>query len=103
MSIAAVLPLALVMVAGPQIISAFFFATSEEWQPDSAAYILGAATSITAAESASYLLTKGLKAGGSEGGSSSSSVDNAIVALLILAMVAYGDRDVPTSHRNRAC
>jgi hypothetical protein len=53
--------------------------------------------------SASYLLTKGLKAGGSEGGSSSSSVDNAIVALLILAMVAYGDRDVPTSHRNRAC
>ncbi|HEX2708324.1 MAG TPA: hypothetical protein VHM66_10000 [Solirubrobacterales bacterium] len=46
MSIAAVLPLALVMVAGPQIISAFFFATSEEWQSDSAAYILGAATSI---------------------------------------------------------
>lgn len=35
MNILAVLPLAVVMVAGPQIISSFFFATSEKWRGDS--------------------------------------------------------------------
>ena len=32
--IAATLPLAFAMVAGPQIISAFFFATSPKWKSD---------------------------------------------------------------------
>ncbi len=86
MSLAATLPLALVMVAGPQIISAFFFATSEEWRSDSAAYILGAAVSITAVATVSYLLAKGAKPGG-PGGGSSSTTDNVIVVLLLLAMV----------------
>jgi small neutral amino acid transporter SnatA (MarC family) len=40
MNILAVLPLAFVMIAGPQIISSFFFATSDEWRTDSAAYVL---------------------------------------------------------------
>ncbi len=86
MSLAATLPLALVMVAGPQIISAFFFATSEEWRSDSATYILGAAVSITIVVTASYFLAKGVKPGGS-GGGSSSTTDNAIVVLLLAAMV----------------
>ena len=51
MSLAAVLPLAFVMIAGPQIISAFFFATSEDWKRESAAYVLGAAISMTAVAS----------------------------------------------------
>ena len=40
------------MIAGPQILSSFFFATSEKWKPDSAAYVIGAAISITAIVSA---------------------------------------------------
>jgi hypothetical protein len=37
MNVAATLPLAFVMIAGPQIISAFFFATSERWRAVSSA------------------------------------------------------------------
>ena len=58
-TIAATLPLAVVMVAGPQIISAFFFATSEKWKSDSAAYVLGAAVSITAVVTVAYLVGQG--------------------------------------------
>jgi hypothetical protein len=32
MNILAVLPMAFVMVAGPQILSSFFFATREDWR-----------------------------------------------------------------------
>ena len=38
-----ILPLAFVMIAGPQIISAFFFATSDSWRASSAAYRRSAA------------------------------------------------------------
>ena len=34
-----ILPLAFVMIAGPQIISAFFFATSDSWRSSSAAFV----------------------------------------------------------------
>ena len=86
MSIAATLPLAVVMVAGPQIISAFFFATSEKWKTDSAAYVLGAAVSITAVVTVAYLVGKGASGGGSGSGSRSHTVDYVIVALLLLVM-----------------
>jgi len=42
MNLAAVLPLAFVMIAGPQFISAIFFATSEKWKGDSATFVAGA-------------------------------------------------------------
>jgi hypothetical protein len=48
MNVTAILPLALVMAAGPKIISAVFFATSSRWQGNSAAYPLGALISVTA-------------------------------------------------------
>jgi cytochrome b561 len=53
MSFAQILPLAFVMIAGPQIVSAFFLATSEAWGRNSLAYVTGAALSITAASSSS--------------------------------------------------
>jgi Sap, sulfolipid-1-addressing protein len=84
--IAAVLPLAFVMVAGPQIISAFFFATSDSWKKSSAAYALGAIISITAVVTAAYLLANRVKGGGG-GGSRSDALDYVFVALLLLAMV----------------
>ena len=61
MNVAAILPLALVMVAGPQILAAVFFATSARWKADSAAYILGGAISITAFYTISYFVTKAAK------------------------------------------
>ncbi len=86
MDIAAVLPLAFVMIAGPQIISAFFFATSDSWKRASAAYALGAIISITAVVTVSYLLANRVKGGGG-GGSRSATLDYVFVGLLLLAMV----------------
>lgn len=83
MDLASVLPLAFVMVAGPQIISAFFFATSDDWKRESAAYVAGAAISITAMVTVGYLLANKL---GSEGGPDES-IDLMIVALLVFAMI----------------
>ncbi|HXR31520.1 MAG TPA: GAP family protein [Solirubrobacterales bacterium] len=87
MDIAKILPLAFVMVAGPQIISAFFFATSESWKKVSGAYVLGAAISITAVVSAAYFLSKGAGGGGDDGSSGSDAIDYAVVALLIFAAI----------------
>ena len=51
-----ILPLAFVMVAGPQILSAIFFATTEQWARNTAAYVLGAAISISIVVSLAFLL-----------------------------------------------
>ncbi|HST70191.1 MAG TPA: GAP family protein [Solirubrobacterales bacterium] len=81
-----ILPLAFVMVAGPQIISAFFFATSPSWKRISAAYVLGAALSIPLVVAASYLLTHGAGEGGESSDSGLSTVDYVVIALLLYAM-----------------
>jgi Sap, sulfolipid-1-addressing protein len=85
--VAKILPLAFVMIAGPQIISAFFFATSESWKKVSAAYVLGAAISITAVVSAAYFLAKGAGSDGSGGDSGLSTIDYVVLALLVFAAI----------------
>ncbi|HEX5526438.1 MAG TPA: GAP family protein [Solirubrobacterales bacterium] len=86
MDLLKILPLAFVMVAGPQIISSFFFATSPGWKKISAAYVCGAAISIALVVAASYLLRKG--AGGNEkSGSGLTATDYVILALLAFAIV----------------
>jgi Sap, sulfolipid-1-addressing protein len=86
MDILTVLPLAFVMIAGPQIISAFFFATADSWRSTSAAYVLGAALSITLVTSVGFLLANVI---GDDGGGDSglSGVDYAILGLLAFAIV----------------
>src|ERR1700754_1288333 len=76
------------MIAGPQVISAFFFATREDWKRISAAYVLGAAVSITLVVTAAYLLGKG--AGGKNeggGGGGLNAIDWIAIGLLLLAML----------------
>jgi hypothetical protein len=87
MDILKTLPLAFVMVAGPQIITAFLFATSENWRQISVAYVLGAALSISLVIGASYLLTNGAGEGGEGSGSGLTSTDYGILALLAFAAV----------------
>jgi threonine/homoserine/homoserine lactone efflux protein len=53
--------MAFVMVAGPQIISAVFLATSGDWARNSAAYVLGASISISIIVGAAFLLGIQLK------------------------------------------
>jgi threonine/homoserine/homoserine lactone efflux protein len=83
MDFAKVLPMAFVMIAGPQIISAFFFATSEDWKRESAAYVSGALLSITAMTTVGFLLASNLNSGGG----SDKGISWGIVALLVYAMV----------------
>jgi hypothetical protein len=89
-----VLPMAFVMVAGPQIISAFFFATSPSWKKISGAYVLGAAISIPLVVGAAYLLTKGGGEGDEASGGSLKPADYVILALLLFAMFrTFAKRD----------
>lgn len=87
MDLLKILPLAFVMIAGPQIISAFFIATSPSWRRSSAAYVLGAALSISLVIGASYLLTKGAGGGGESEGSGLTTVDYVVLVLLFFALV----------------
>lgn len=82
-----VLPLAFVMVAGPQIISSFFFATSEAWKKLSATYVLGAAVSVSLVVGIAYLIAKGATSSSEEAESGLRPLDYAILALLLFAMV----------------
>src|SRR5215211_1538551 len=76
------------MVAGPQMISAVFFATSENWKGNSAAYILGAALSITAFVTVAYFVARGATSGGgSTRGERSDAVNIVVLVLLVFVMV----------------
>ena len=83
MNFLTLLPMAFVMVAGPQILSAIFLATSENWQRNSAAYIFGALLSITLIVTVAYLVG----GGGSGGGPSSDTVYVIVLVLLLAAAV----------------
>lgn len=92
-----ILPLAIVMIAGPQIISAVFFATSQRWGANSTAYVAGAAISITAFVTIAYFVAKGAKSasGESNQGTGEDVIDAVILALLVVAMVyTYLKRNV---------
>ena len=78
-----ILPMAFVMVAGPQILSAIFLATSKNWLRNTAAYLAGAALSITLIVSTAYLLSSGVPR---EGGSNDT-LDIIVLVLLVAAGV----------------
>jgi cytochrome c biogenesis protein CcdA len=81
LSLAKVLPLSIVMIAGPQVLSAIFLATSESWKKDSAAFVAGAALSMSIVLSVALLL--GL--GASDQGTSDNTISFVVLGLLLLA------------------
>ncbi|HEU4979702.1 MAG TPA: GAP family protein [Solirubrobacterales bacterium] len=81
---AQIIPLAVVMVAGPQILSAIFLATSENWGRNAAAYVLGSAISISLIVAAAFLLG----GGASDAGTSDDTI-YIIVLVLLLAAALY--------------
>ena len=83
MNFAKILPMAIVMIAGPQILSAIFLATGEGWRRNSLAYVSGAALSITGFVSLGFAL--GI--GASNAGASDEAVYVAILGLLLAAAV----------------
>jgi threonine/homoserine/homoserine lactone efflux protein len=81
MSIAQLLPMAFVMIAGPQILTAIFLATSENWRVNSAAFLVGAALSITIIVSIAYVVGVGLSEAGAADG---------LYIVVIVLLVAAG-------------
>jgi thiol:disulfide interchange protein len=80
---AKILPMAFVMIAGPQILSAIFLATSENWRRNSAAYIAGAALSITVFVTVAFLAGSGA----SDAGASGDTLDIVVLVLLVAAAI----------------
>jgi hypothetical protein len=97
MSLVEVLPLAIVMIAGPQILSPIFLATSEQWRSNSIAYVVGASLSISLVVAIAYLLGNSLGGGGGGllGTTGQQLLYGAILVLLLYAAVeTYRKRNV---------
>lgn len=82
MSFLEVLPLAIVMVAGPQLLSAIFLATSENWRRNSASFVVGAAISISLIVTIAYGVGNGTTRG-----TSNERLYLVVLILLLVAMV----------------
>jgi hypothetical protein len=83
MSFLKVLPLAIVMVTGPQILCAIFLATGEGWRSNSGAFVGGAALSISIVVSLAYLIGFGAI----DAGESRAPLQVVILLLIVVAMV----------------
>jgi hypothetical protein len=83
MNFLTLLPLAFVMIAGPQILSAIFLATSDDWRRTSAAFVFGAFLSITIVVSIAYFLLNGA----SDEGASNEAIYIGVLVLLLIAMI----------------
>lgn len=83
-----ILPMAVVMVAGPQLVSAVFLATSRDPRRTSAAFIAGVAAAVTAGVTAAYWLARALDSpGDSRDDSGGAAIDWIVLALLAVLMV----------------
>src|SRR5262249_51824922 len=88
-SLVTILPMAFVMIAGPQILTAVFLATSEQWKRNSLLFLLGAALSISIVVAIAYLVATGAD----HGGVSHRSLYIVVLVLLVAAMIhAYVKR-----------
>jgi hypothetical protein len=82
--------MAFVMIAGPQILSAIFLATSENWQRNSVVYVLGAALSITIVVTIAFFVGDGAR----EGGTPDTTIYVVVLVLLVAAAIhAYVKRE----------
>jgi hypothetical protein len=84
MTFAELLPLALVMVIGPQIVTSVFLATSVRWAANSAAFVAGGAVAITAVVTVVYLLAN---AAGADGGDTRSGDLRRVIDWVVLALI----------------
>jgi Sap, sulfolipid-1-addressing protein len=85
----AILPLAIVMIAGPQIISAILIATSQDARRNSLAFLAGVALAITAGTMVAYWVTGLVKASTrpASQGTFANVVDWLVIVLLVALMV----------------
>jgi len=87
LDLAKLLPLAVVMVAGPQIISAIMLATSEQARKNSFGYVCGAVLATVVATSTFDLVAQALQLKARSAGSGSVTVDWVLVVVLAAAAI----------------
>ncbi|MFF5175793.1 GAP family protein [Micromonospora sp. NPDC000089] len=91
MNLLTVLPLVVVMIAGPQLISAVFLAASRDPRRSSVAYLAGAALGMLIGLTIWYVVFHAVKGAAGGGGDKDSSsrhlIDWIVLALLIVLMV----------------
>ena len=83
MTFAKLLPMAFVMIAGPQVLSAIFLATTENWRLNSVAYVAGASLSITMIVTIAFFVGSGA----SDSGASDDTLYIVVLVLLVAAAV----------------
>ena len=88
-SLVTILPMAFVMIAGPQIISAIFLATSESWRRDSIAFLSGAALSITLFVSVAYFAASAINDSDSSTTSGGESTIDIVILVLLLFLMLH--------------
>ena len=91
MSLHQILPLAFVMIAGPQILTAAVLATSPRWAANSIAYLTGAAISITTVVTITYLLARGTASAAGiwhPGAGGHGHLTDSVVLALLLVLIA---------------
>jgi len=81
MDLAKLLSLSFVMIAGPQILTAIFLATTPKWRQNSASFLAGAGLSITTVATLAFLLGTGA----SHQGASNTTLNVVILVLLLVA------------------
>jgi hypothetical protein len=79
--------MAFVMIAGPQIITSFFLATSQHWAASSTAYVTGAAVSITAFVTIAYVIARAAKSGASDERTANKALDWIVLVLVLVLIV----------------
>ena len=82
-----VLPLAVVMIAGPQMVTAIMLVTSHRPRQNSFAFVGGAVLATILATSVFYVVARLLKLKASTKGSGSVTIDWVLVAVLLLAAI----------------
>ena len=90
MNLLSVLPLAVVMVAGPQIIAAIFLASSREAKRSSLAYLVGAGIAVLIGLTVWYVVfhvVRGTGGGGSKNDGNRHLIDWVVLAVLLALMV----------------
>jgi threonine/homoserine/homoserine lactone efflux protein len=88
MTFLTILPLAIVMVAGPQLVSAVLLATSQRARRNSVAYLLGVALATAVGVTLVYVLGRVFGFGGGSGEETGAEpIDYVIIALLVVLMV----------------
>lgn len=83
MNLAKLISLSFVMIAGPQILTAIFLATTPKWRQNTATFVFGAGLSVTAIATLAFIL--GI--GATDRGASSNNLNIIVLLLLVCAAI----------------